>query len=89
MDELQDQSTRRIHHERYHNHHLLSVYSLCHEFLQIMAYSDDEPASVSNAEVMTVPLVASLYFGGNAATGKRVTRFCTEHGYLPIRLLPT
>lgn len=62
---------------------ITTIYYLCDEFLKIMEYCDDDQATLSSAEVMTVPLVAATYFGGNM---EKSYEFLHEHGYLLTRL---
>ncbi len=62
---------------------ITTIYCLCDDFLQAMNYQDDVQSRLSNAEVMSVPLVAALYFGGKIETAQD---FLHEHGYLRSRL---
>ena len=58
---------------------ILSTYCLCDDFLKAMDYRDDPQTKFSTAEVMTVPLVAAYYFGGNI---NQARLFLVEHGYM-------
>jgi hypothetical protein len=60
-------------------HTITTIYCLCDDFLNAMNYHDDPQAKLSSAEAMTVPLVASCFFGGNV---NRARLFLLEHGYL-------
>lgn len=62
---------------------IVTLYCLCDDFLQAMHYRTDPQAHLSNAEVMSVPLVAACFFGGKI---ERAQEFLHEHGYLPKRL---
>ena len=62
---------------------ITTIYCLCDDFLQAMNYRDDPQSLLSNTEVMSVPLVAALYFGGKIETAHE---FLHEHGYLKHRL---
>ena len=44
---------------------IVTIYCLCDDFLRAMHYVDDKQCQMSNAEVATTALVATLYFGGN------------------------
>jgi hypothetical protein len=51
--------------------------------LKAMQHHDDAQCQLSDAEVMTVALVAALYFGGNFVNAGEML---SEHGYLPLML---
>jgi Transposase DDE domain len=59
---------------------IIATYCLCEEFLKATGHRDDQQARLSSAEVMTVALVASAFFGSNIECGRR---FLHEHGYMP------
>jgi hypothetical protein len=44
---------------------IITIYYLCDEFLKAIRHRDDPQVHLSTAEVMTVPLVAATFFGGN------------------------
>ncbi len=44
---------------------ITTIYCLCDEFLKAIDHRDDPQVRLSTAEVMTVPLVAATFFGGN------------------------
>jgi len=57
---------------------ITTVYVLCDEVLKAQGCTDDVQSRYSSAEVMTVPLVAALFYGGNHALTRR---FLHQHGY--------
>lgn len=61
------------------NDTVTTIYCLCEEFLKAMHHRDDPQVRLSTAEVMTVPLVASSFFGANI---DKTRRFLHEHGYI-------
>ena len=58
---------------------IIFVYCLCDDRLKTLPHRDDPQSHLSDAEILTVALVASLYFGGNF---KRTQTFLYEQGYL-------
>jgi len=59
---------------------IITIYCLCDDFLKAMSYPHDDPQTqLSTAEVMTVPLVASTFFGANI---DKTRRFLHEYGYM-------
>ncbi|MDQ3251336.1 MAG: IS982 family transposase [Actinomycetota bacterium] len=59
---------------------ITTIYCLSDEFLKAMGHRDDPQARLSTAEVMTVPLVAAAFFGGNIEATRS---FMSEYGYMP------
>lgn len=59
---------------------IITTYCLCEEFLKATGHRDDTQTRLSTAEVMTVALVASAFFGSNM---DRSRLFLHEHGYMP------
>jgi len=57
---------------------ITTMFCLCDDFLKANGCHDDEQCRVSTAQVMTTPLVAAAFFGGNLALTRR---FLTAHGY--------
>lgn len=57
---------------------ITTIYVFCDEVLKAQGYRDDCRSRYSAAEVMTVPLVAALYYSGNHALTRN---FLHEHGY--------
>src|SRR4051794_13769291 len=63
---------------------IITIYCLCDDFLKAMCHRRDDPQSrLSTAEVMTIPLVASTFFGGQI---EKTRRFLYEYGYMPNML---
>ena len=59
--------------------HIITIYCLCDDFLRAWGHRDDPQAQMSDAEVMTVALVAAAFFVGN----QRLSAvFLREHGYM-------
>lgn len=57
---------------------ITTMFCLSADLLQALGYRDDSQTRFSTAEVMTVPLVAAAFFGGNGALTRR---FLVTHGY--------
>jgi hypothetical protein len=57
---------------------ITTMFCLCDDFLKANDYRDDLQCRVSSAQIMTVPLVACTFFGGNFALARR---FLFAHGY--------
>jgi Transposase DDE domain len=55
------------------------IYCVCEEFSKAMGLRDDPQARLSTAEVMTIPLVACAFFGGNI---EKARSFLSEYGYI-------
>ena len=55
-------------------------YCLCDDFLNAVHHRDDPQVGLSTAEVMTIPLVAAAFFGGNI---DKTRLFLNEYGYVP------
>jgi hypothetical protein len=62
------------------NDTITTIYCLCDDFLKAMRRFDDPQTRLSTAEVMTVPLVAATFFGGNV---DKTRLFLHEYGYMP------
>lgn len=62
---------------------IVLVYCLCDDLLKWQNHRDDVQCQVSDAEVMTIGLVAALYFGGNQALAGV---FLSEQGYIGRQL---
>lgn len=60
-------------------HAIVTFYCVCDDLLRAMHHQDDPQAKLSNAAVMTVPLVACAFCGGKV---ERARVFLLEHGYL-------
>ena len=59
--------------------HIVLVYCLCDDMLTAVHHREDSQCRLSDAEIMTIALVAALYFGGNYAMSRR---FLLEQGYI-------
>jgi len=57
---------------------ITTIYCVCAEVLEAQGFQEDPQRHFSEAEVMTVPLVAALFYGGNHALTRR---FLHQHGY--------
>jgi hypothetical protein len=57
---------------------IVTMYCVCDDVLRALGYQDDPQTRYAAAEVMTVPLVAAAFFGGNLALSRR---FLHQHGY--------
>jgi hypothetical protein len=62
---------------------ITTIYCLCDEFLKAIDHRDDPQVRLTTAEVMTVPLVAAAFFGGNI---DKTRRFLHEYGYMPTMI---
>jgi hypothetical protein len=57
---------------------ITTIYCVCAEVLEALGVRDDGQSHYSHGEVMTVPLVAALFYQGNHALTRR---FLHQHGY--------
>ncbi len=62
---------------------IIVVYCVCDDYLKRIEHREDRQCRLSDAEVMTIALVAALEFGGNFAAANR---FMSTHGYVPYAL---
>jgi hypothetical protein len=62
---------------------IILIYCLCDDLLKAMQHKDDAQCRMSDAEIMTVALVAALHYRGNFALAGRML---SAHGYLPVML---
>ena len=62
---------------------IITLYCVCADFLAAYGHQEDTQATMTDAEVMTVALVAATFFVGNQ---ERSRTFLHEHGYLPKML---
>jgi len=62
---------------------ITTIYCLCEDFLKVMHYRDDPQARMTTAEIMTVPVVAAAFFGGNRGNIDKTRRFLHEYAYMP------
>lgn len=57
---------------------ITTMFCLCDDFLKANGCCDDRQCRVATSQIMTVPLVACTFFGGNLALARR---FLVSHGY--------
>ena len=62
---------------------IILIYCLCDDLLKAMRHKEDVQCRMSDAEIMTVALVAALHFRGNFALAARML---SAHGYMPVLL---
>ena len=62
---------------------IILVYCLCDDMLKALNHREDPQCQVCDAEIMTIAIVAALYFGGNFALSRS---FLKEQGYIPAML---
>ena len=62
---------------------IITIYCVCADFLVAYGHHDDPQATLTDAEVMNVALVAATFFVGNQ---ERSRVFLHEHGYIPAML---
>lgn len=62
---------------------IVAVYCLCDDLLKALYHHEDQQCQMSDAEVMTLAIVAMLYFRGNFEAARR---FLASHGYLTYTL---
>ena len=58
---------------------IITIYCLCEDFLKAIGHRDDSQVRLSTAEVMTIPLVACAFFGGNIEASRS---FLDEYAYI-------
>jgi DDE family transposase len=63
--------------------HIIQIYCLCDDLLKAMCHREDGQSRMSDAEVMTMALVAALYFSGNFVDAGDLL---SEQGYMPFVL---
>jgi hypothetical protein len=62
---------------------IILIYSFCFDLLKLFKDQNDSQCKMNTAEVMTVVIIAGLYFGGNQALARR---FLSTHKYIPKML---
>ncbi len=62
---------------------IIAVFRLCDDLLWAMGHREDKRCKMSDAEVMTVAMVAALYFGGHYTRSRWMPKEC---GYIPRML---
>jgi hypothetical protein len=58
---------------------IVAVFCLCDDLLKALYHHEDCQCRISDAEIMTIALVAALHFAGNQA---KASRFLYESGYI-------
>ncbi len=66
--------------------HIGAVYCLCADMLSALHHRHDAQCHRTDAEIMTIALVAALFFSGNYVLA---CAFLHEHGYLKRMLSPS
>jgi hypothetical protein len=59
---------------------IIATFCLCDDVLKAMHHQEDRQCQMSDAEIMTTALVASLCFRGNHESARAMLR---PHGYIP------
>lgn len=59
--------------------YIVLVYCLCDDMLNALNHYEDNQCQLSDAEIMTIAVVAARYFGGNFAAARQ---FLMEQGYI-------
>lgn len=62
---------------------IITIYCLCDDLLKALGIPEDPHVKMSDAEVMTVALVAAMYHAGNLEKSRD---FLKEHNYMPYML---
>lgn len=62
---------------------IVTVYCVCDDLLKTLQHREDPQCQMTDAEVMTTAVVASLYFGGNL---EQARVYLHENGYVPQML---
>ena len=62
---------------------IVAVFCIFDDMLKGLYHREDRQCWISDAEIMTIALVAALHFGGNQA---KANRFLYEHGYIKHQL---
>lgn len=62
---------------------IIGIYCLCDDLLRRRGHRDDKQSRVSEAEIMTIGLVASYFFGGNYTLARWMWY---EHNYIGYNL---
>ncbi len=58
---------------------ITTIYCLCDDFLKATGYRDNPQVRLSTTEVMSVALLAAVFFGANIVEASR--SFLDEYGY--------
>jgi hypothetical protein len=66
--------------------HIVAAYCLCAALLAGLRHRNDPQCHLTAAEIMTIALVAALFFGGNYALA---CAFLREQQYMPRMVRPS
>jgi len=53
------------------NDEIIAIYCLCDDILKAMNHQEDSQQQISDAEVMTTAIVATLYYSDNFEKGRK------------------
>jgi len=59
---------------------IVAIYCLSDDMLTALNHANDPQCQITDAEVMTIAIVAALYFGGNL---EKARSHLEEGGYIP------
>lgn len=62
---------------------IVAIFCFCDDVLKAIHHHEDQQCQMSDAEVMTTSIVATMFFGGNM---ERSRTFLKEQGYIPMML---
>lgn len=62
---------------------IISIYCICQDLLSSIRHPEDSQCKMNCAEVMTIAVVAALFFSGNISRSRFLLR---DHGYIPNML---
>ena len=62
---------------------IVTCYCLCDDLLQALHHHNDPQCQLSDAEILTIAIVAARFFSGNHALA---LIFMAEQGYVPVQL---
>ena len=58
---------------------IIFIYCLCYDYLKYINHVERDSYKITDAEILTIVLVASVFFYGNHETARL---FLKEHGYI-------
>lgn len=62
------------------NDEIIAIYCLCDDILKAMNHQEDSQQQISDGEVMTTAIVATLYYSGNFEKGRKAM---SQPQYIP------
>ena len=62
---------------------IIGIYCLCDDYLKSQGHQENKQRQLSDAEVMTIALVASYYYGGNYSQARWMLQ---EYGYIRMKV---